>query len=361
MTTGEKIAILRKQRGLTQESLGEQIGVSRQAVSKWESDVTFPETDKLILLSKLFNVSVDYLLNIQNEKATNDNRKKLINFFPGIWSTSFFIITLLFYLFPFMKIENITFNAYHMLFTTEYSFGNVIMLIAFFLQIIMFGLGVSLSFMNNKKIHFIRQCCSYFEFIIWLIVLILSINEFQIGMAFLMLSSISNSMGITFIKFNNFHSCDETHNIVGENQNNRFFTLIYGIIIFFTFLILLPFEVTHGISIIDPILFGFDNAIISIILILIYLSVILVLISSIIIYLNNNKKLYIARVIITWINFGLSSVLFVYFLILGFMKVQFMEIGTVILLVISFINVLGINCIKLNKHYYDNDINSKKI
>ena len=97
MTTGEKITTLRKKKGLTQESLGEQIGVSRQAVSKWESDVTFPETDKLILLSKLFNVSVDYLLNIQNEKATNDNRKKLINFFPGIWSTSFFIITLLFY------------------------------------------------------------------------------------------------------------------------------------------------------------------------------------------------------------------------------------------------------------------------
>ena len=79
MTTGEKITTLRKKKGLTQESLGEQIGVSRQAVSKWESDVTFPETDKLILLSKLFNVSVDYLLNIQNEKATNDNRKNAIN------------------------------------------------------------------------------------------------------------------------------------------------------------------------------------------------------------------------------------------------------------------------------------------
>lgn len=351
MTTGEKIAILRKQRGLTQESLGEQIGVSRQAVSKWESDVTFPETDKLILLSKLFNVSVDYLLNIQNEKATNDNRKKLINFFPGIWSTSFFIITLLFYLFPFMKIENIIFNAYNMLFTTEYLFGNVIMLTAFFLQIIMLGLGVSLSFIHNKKVHFIRQCCSYFESIIWLIVLIVSINDFQIGMAFLLLSSISNSIGITFIKFNNFHSCDETYNAIGKIQNNRFFTLIYGVITMFTYLIILPFEISHGTFIIDPILFNYDNTIISIILILVYLSVILILISSIIIYIKNSKIIYNMRTIISWINFGLSTVLFIYLLILGFMKIQFMEIGIVILLVISFINVLGINCIKLNKHY----------
>ena len=57
------------------------------------------------------------------------------------------------------------------------------------------------------------------------------------------------------------------------------------------------------------------------------------------------------RTIISWINFGLSTVLFIYLLILGFMKIQFMEIGIVILLVISFTNVLGINCIKLNKHY----------
>ena len=51
MTTGEKIAKYRKEKGYTQESFGELLGVTRQSVSKWESDISFPETDKLITIS----------------------------------------------------------------------------------------------------------------------------------------------------------------------------------------------------------------------------------------------------------------------------------------------------------------------
>lgn len=63
MTTGEKISLLRRKKGITQEQLAEMLLVSRQSVSKWEKDITFPETDKLILLSKLFACSIDFLLN----------------------------------------------------------------------------------------------------------------------------------------------------------------------------------------------------------------------------------------------------------------------------------------------------------
>lgn len=63
MTTGEKIALLRKQKNMTQEELAEILNVSRQSVSRWEMDVAFPETDKLIRLSKLFECSIDFLLN----------------------------------------------------------------------------------------------------------------------------------------------------------------------------------------------------------------------------------------------------------------------------------------------------------
>lgn len=63
MTTGEKLAILRKKQNLTQEQLSEILKVSRQSVSRWEMDVAFPETEKLIKLSKLFDCSIDYLLN----------------------------------------------------------------------------------------------------------------------------------------------------------------------------------------------------------------------------------------------------------------------------------------------------------
>ncbi|MBQ7776114.1 MAG: pyridoxamine 5'-phosphate oxidase family protein [Lachnospiraceae bacterium] len=63
MTTGEKLAVLRKKKELTQEQLAEILNVSRQSVSRWEMDAAFPETEKLIKLSKLMECSIDYLLN----------------------------------------------------------------------------------------------------------------------------------------------------------------------------------------------------------------------------------------------------------------------------------------------------------
>ena len=71
MTTGEKLALLRKKKGITQEALSEILNVSRQSVSRWEMDIEFHETDKLIRLSKLYGCSVDYLLNddIQESSA----------------------------------------------------------------------------------------------------------------------------------------------------------------------------------------------------------------------------------------------------------------------------------------------------
>jgi len=62
MNTGEKIARLRKEKNYTQEQLAALLGVSRQSVSKYESGITYPETDKLIHLSELFGCTVDYLL-----------------------------------------------------------------------------------------------------------------------------------------------------------------------------------------------------------------------------------------------------------------------------------------------------------
>lgn len=62
MTTGEKIAMLRKGKNITQEQLAEILGVSRQSVSRWEMDQVFPETEKLIRLAGLFSCSIDFLL-----------------------------------------------------------------------------------------------------------------------------------------------------------------------------------------------------------------------------------------------------------------------------------------------------------
>ena len=66
MTTGQRIAAKRKELGLSQEGLGEQLGVSRQAIYKWESDASLPDIDKLVALSRLFQVSVGWLLGVED-------------------------------------------------------------------------------------------------------------------------------------------------------------------------------------------------------------------------------------------------------------------------------------------------------
>ena len=62
MKIGESIAKLRTEHKLTQEELGEKVGVSRQAVTKWESDESVPELSKLVALADIFEVSLDRLV-----------------------------------------------------------------------------------------------------------------------------------------------------------------------------------------------------------------------------------------------------------------------------------------------------------
>lgn len=70
MTTGEKIAEQRKKLGLTQQRLADELQVTRQAVSRWESDLAFPETDTLLKMSEMFGCSVDYLLKYNAEEKS---------------------------------------------------------------------------------------------------------------------------------------------------------------------------------------------------------------------------------------------------------------------------------------------------
>lgn len=65
MIFSEKLQLIRKNKGLTQEDLAERIAVSRQAVAKWESGQVYPDIGNLIQISNLFNVTVDYLVKDQ--------------------------------------------------------------------------------------------------------------------------------------------------------------------------------------------------------------------------------------------------------------------------------------------------------
>ena len=63
MKFNEKLIELRKKHGLSQEELGYKLNVTRQTVSKWELGQTTPEMDKLVEMAKIFNISVDELVN----------------------------------------------------------------------------------------------------------------------------------------------------------------------------------------------------------------------------------------------------------------------------------------------------------
>ncbi len=72
MGFGEKLFKLRKEKGLSQEALAEKLNTTRQAVSKWENGQGFPETEKLIMIGNVFEVSLDYLLK-ETAEQSNEN------------------------------------------------------------------------------------------------------------------------------------------------------------------------------------------------------------------------------------------------------------------------------------------------
>ena len=106
-TLGKRIAMLRKNQGWTQEQLGEKVGVSAQAVSKWENDQACPDITTLPLLAELFGVTTDELLGIKPieprvvvlDKEPEEEKKKNMNFHfemhndSGKWGTIAFCIT----------------------------------------------------------------------------------------------------------------------------------------------------------------------------------------------------------------------------------------------------------------------------
>lgn len=75
MKLNEKLMKLRKERGLSQEEFGNEINVSRQAVSKWEAGTTKPDIEKIKEISNYFDVSFEYLLNDDIEKFEEKESK----------------------------------------------------------------------------------------------------------------------------------------------------------------------------------------------------------------------------------------------------------------------------------------------
>lgn len=71
MTFPEKLQLIRKHHDLSQEELAERLGVTRQTVSRWEAGQSMPDIDRVLLISQLFSVSTDYLLNDKIDNSTS--------------------------------------------------------------------------------------------------------------------------------------------------------------------------------------------------------------------------------------------------------------------------------------------------
>ena len=78
MKLSDNLKTIRKDNNLSQEQLAEKLGVSRQAVSKWESDQSYPEMDKVLLICKLFNYKIDELMN-ENVKEVEETKQSKNN------------------------------------------------------------------------------------------------------------------------------------------------------------------------------------------------------------------------------------------------------------------------------------------
>lgn len=92
MKFGDKLIELRKKNGYSQEELAEKLGVSRQSVSKWESNNTYPETDKIVQIANLFDCSMDDLINDKVTDVESSLRKNKNNV-TKVWNSFLSFLT----------------------------------------------------------------------------------------------------------------------------------------------------------------------------------------------------------------------------------------------------------------------------
>lgn len=87
MNFNEKLIELRKSKGLSQDELGQRLGVSRQTISKWELAQSYPDFQRLVLLSDYFGLSLDALvkdINVQDVREKNQSEKQLSKIYDDV-------------------------------------------------------------------------------------------------------------------------------------------------------------------------------------------------------------------------------------------------------------------------------------
>lgn len=136
MNISERIQSLRKSKGMSQEQLAEELNVSRQAVSKWESGTSVPDTERIILLSDCLNTTTDYLL--KGVSSQNGKTNTAINYL--IVSTAVNIIGFIVSIITWLELQRV------------YSVG--IGIIATIIGIVLYCYGQPMNYLKkHKKIY----------------------------------------------------------------------------------------------------------------------------------------------------------------------------------------------------------------
>lgn len=154
MKLAEKIQDLRKKNGLSQEQLADYLGISRQAISKWESEQSTPDIDKIVLLSEFFLVSTDYLLKEEKDmtsKIEDDAQKEdytiAVNVKMSKQAFSYLLLGLLFLLtFLFFLLFIRALDIYMLIVTFPFLFVSIFMFACFGYE---YGMGKILSKIKN--------------------------------------------------------------------------------------------------------------------------------------------------------------------------------------------------------------------
>ena len=178
MTIGDKLSRLRKENNYTQEQLADILGVSRQAISKWESDVAYPETDKLIRLSALYHCSLDYLVRDdldtqhtqppqpQQQSGVSEKVNKLLRgilrFAPVVLYALWALLLWAFYAAPFFKLsDNNLYQWFGRSVVEEFQPEiNALISLGVISSAYIVALGVLQRF-AGKKLNLIANLCSF--------------------------------------------------------------------------------------------------------------------------------------------------------------------------------------------------------
>ena len=218
MTTGEKLQKLRKSNNITQEQLSEILNVSRQSISKWEGDLAFPETDKLIALAKIYNCSVDYLLNIENNQNTpiseNSkiekkpyNKKKL----PFLIASSFVaVLTFVFFAFTWGTLTIKSYDSSYMTVTTSLNYNfyqftfngldknlTAVSLSTFLVSLIIVALCISYYFIDHISLNILIRVFYILKILLLIAMQRWLISDIKIGGAY----NVQLAIDITLVVF----------------------------------------------------------------------------------------------------------------------------------------------------------------